>query len=63
MGTSSGVSVIEKVLMEGGGEKVVKRRVWIRAICLPHRLHTYGGGHPNPILIRPENSLTPPLSN
>ena len=35
MGTSSGTSVVEKVLIGGGGEKVVERA---RAIRLPHRL-------------------------
>ena len=38
MGTSSGTSVVEKVLIGGGGEKVVERRIRTRAIRLPHRL-------------------------
>ena len=40
MGTSSGISMVEKVLMGGGEEKGVERRIRTRAIRLLHRLRT-----------------------
>ena len=38
MGPSSGASVVERVLMGGGREKGVERRIRARAIRLLHRL-------------------------
>ena len=35
------VLVVEEVLMEGRGKKVLKQRTWTRAICLPHRLGNF----------------------
>ena len=40
MDASSGTSVVEKVLMGGGRERGVERRIWTRAIHLLHRLRT-----------------------
>ena len=40
MGANSGISMVEKVLMGGGEEKGVERRIRTRAIRLLHRLRT-----------------------